>query len=413
MKAPEKHVYQVGGSVRDELLELPVHDRDWVVVGATPELMQQEGFVPVGKDFPVFLHPETREEYALARTERKSGKGYKGFTVYASPTVTLAEDLARRDLTINAMAKDQGGRLIDPYGGLSDLRQGILRHVSDAFAEDPLRVLRVARFKARFPHFTIAGETLALMQQMALSGELEDLVPERVWQELARGLMEKNPSEMFLTLRLCHALRVILPEVDRLFGVPQNPAYHPEIDTGIHVMMVIDVAAVMNSNLPIRFAALVHDLGKGLTPAWILPGHKGHEKRGAGLVPPLCARLRIPADCRELGIMAARFHGIIHKGAKLSPKAILRVLELTDAFRRKTRFLALLEVARADSRGRQGYEAEPYPQQDFWKKALSVALAVDPGAIAKGQQDGQAIRKAIHKARLQRLQSLQQNQSGL
>lgn len=407
MTAPEKRVYQVGGSVRDELLGLPVHDRDWVVIGATPEAMQQEGFIPVGKDFPVFLHPKTKEEYALARMERKSGKGYKGFRIDASPTVTLEEDLARRDLTINAMAKDQNGRLIDPYGGLADLRQGILRHVSGAFVEDPLRVLRLARFKARFPHFTIADETMALMQQMALSGELQDLVPERVWQELTRGLMEKKPSEMFLTLHGCHALRVILPEVDQLFGVPQKLAYHPEIDTGIHVMMVLDVAAAMNSNLPIRFAALVHDLGKGLTPPWMLPSHKGHEKKGAKLVPPLCARLRIPADCRELGTMAARFHGIIHKGAKLSPKAILRVLELTDAFRRKTRFLALLEIAQADFRGRRGYETEQYPQQDFWENALSAALTVDTGAIAKGQKNGQTIRKAIHRARLQRLQTLQ------
>lgn len=406
MKAPEKRVYQVGGSVRDELLGLPVHDRDWVVVGATPEVMQQEGFIPVGKDFPVFLHPISKEEYALARTERKSGKGYKGFTVYSSPMVTLAEDLARRDLTINAMAKDQDGRLIDPYGGLADLRQGILRHVSDAFVEDPLRVLRAARFKARFPHFTIAGETMTLMQQMALSGELLDLVPERVWQEIARGLMEKKPSEMFLTLRLCHALRVILPEVDRLFGVPQNPAYHPEIDTGIHVMMVLDAAATMALDLPERFAALLHDIGKGLTPKSMWPSHKGHEKKGVKLVLPLCERLRTPGDCRDLALLASRFHGIIHKGSKLSPKAVLRVLELTDAFRRQKRFLSLLEVAQADSRGRKGHEAAPYPQQDFWKKALSAALAVDPGAIAKGQQDGQAIRKAIHKARLQRLQSL-------
>lgn len=405
VKKIKKRIYQVGGSVRDELLGLPGHDRDWVVVGATPEEMQQEGFIPVGKDFPVFLHPASKEEYALARTERKSGKGYKGFTVYASPEVKLEEDLARRDLTINAMAKDEKGQLIDPYGGLDDLQKGILRHVSDAFVEDPLRVLRVARFKARFPHFSIAKETLCLMKEITQSGELYDLVPERIWQELSRGLMETKPSEMLLTLRACDALMAILPEINHLFGIPQKPEYHPEVDTGIHVMMVIDAAAAMNLDLPERFAALLHDIGKGLTPKSIWPSHKGHEKRGAKLVLPLCKRLRAPGDCRDLSLMASRFHGIIHDGSKLSPKAVLRVLELTDAFRRPKRFLSLLDVAKADSKGRKGYENDPYPQKTFWTQALAVALSVNTGQIARTQRNGHDIRKAIHDERLKALQT--------
>ena len=391
--------YLVGGAVRDELLGLPVQDRDWVVVGATPELMTQQGYLPVGRDFPVFLHPQTKEEYALARTERKSGRGYKGFTVFADPAVTLEEDLRRRDLTINALAKGPAGDIIDPYGGQCDLRAKVLRHVSEAFAEDPLRVLRVARFAARFADFSVAPETMALMARMTAAGELADLVPERVWQELARGLMEARPSRMFEVLRACGALAVILPEVDHLFGVPQPPEYHPEKDTGVHVMLVVDWAARQGHSLPVRFAALAHDLGKGVTPAALWPKHHGHEAAGVALVQALAARLRLPAEVRDLAVIVARDHGNAHRALELRASTQVELLERCDAFRRPERFELFLQACACDFHGRPGFEALPYPQAEHLRRALAAAQGVDAGAIA--QRQPAAIRQAIFQARAQ------------
>lgn len=393
-------VFCVGGAVRDELLGLPVQDRDWVVVGSTPEEMLSRGFTPVGKDFPVFLHPRTHEEYALARTERKSGRGYHGFTFHTSPEVTLEEDLARRDLTINAIAKAEDGTLIDPFGGRADLEKKILRHVSPAFAEDPVRILRVARFAARFADFSIAPETLALMRAMVENGEVDHLVPERVWQELARGLMEHRPSRMFESLRACGALAKLLPELDRLWGVPQRADYHPEVDTGVHVMMVIDMAARLNLSLPARFAALTHDLGKGMTPAEILPRHVGHEQRSVALLEPLCERLRVPAACRDLALLVARFHGDLHKVAELRPETQLKILERCDALRRPARFTEILAACEADYRGRLGWEDKDYAAARSWRQALAAAQAVDAGAIAKACADPQQIPARIHEARV-------------
>ena len=391
--------YLVGGAVRDELLGLPVQDRDWVVVGATAELMMQRGYLPVGRDFPVFLHPQTKEEYALARTERKSGRGYKGFTVFADPAVTLEEDLRRRDLTINALAKGPAGDIIDPYGGQCDLRAKVLRHVSEAFAEDPVRVLRVARFAARFADFSVAPETVALMARMTAAGELADLVPERVWQELARGLMEARPSRMFEVLRACGALAVILPEVDHLFGVPQPPEYHPEKDTGVHVMLVVDWAARRGHSLPVRFAALAHDLGKGVTPPELWPKHHGHEAAGVGLVQALAARLRLPAEVRDLAVIVARDHGNAHRALELRPSTLVELLERCDAFRRPERFELFLQACACDFHGRPGFEALPYPQAEHLRRALAAAQGVDAGAIA--QRQPAAIRQAIFQARAQ------------
>ena len=335
----------VGGAVRDELLGFAVQDKDYVVVGATPEQMVEQGYRPVGKDFPVFLHPKTHDEYALARTERKTAKGYKGFQVHASPEVTLEEDLARRDLTINAIAKDVNtktkdghGRLIDPYNGVADIKNKTLRHVSTAFAEDPVRILRAARFAARLPDFTIAPETFELMRQMVRDGEVDALVSERVWQELAKGLMEAKPSCMFEVLRECGALQKILPEVDRLWGVPQPAQHHPEIDTGVHVMMVIDYAASQNYSLPVRFAALTHDLGKGTTPADALPRHIGHEERSVSLLKDVCKRLRVPNDCKELAHIVAKFHGKVHRAHEMRPGTLVQFLHDTDAIRHPHRF---------------------------------------------------------------------------
>jgi tRNA nucleotidyltransferase (CCA-adding enzyme) len=333
--------YLVGGSVRDELLGLPVKDHDYVVVGSTPEEMARRGYRPVGKDFPVFLHPQSQEQYALARTERKISRGYKGFEVYAAPEVTLQEDLARRDLTINAIAKDQDGNIIDPFNGVSDLEAGWLRHVSPAFSEDPVRVLRTARFAARFG-FRIAPETLALMNDMVHNGEVDALVPERVWQEFARGLMEHKPSRMFYALRECGALTRIMPEVDALFGVPQPAQHHPEIDTGLHSMLVIDYAASQNYSLPVRFAALTHDLGKGTTPPQEWPRHIGHEARSVQLVKDLCERIRTPNDERDLALLAARYHGDVHRAAELRPTTIADMLQAVDAYRKPERFDPIL-----------------------------------------------------------------------
>jgi tRNA nucleotidyltransferase (CCA-adding enzyme) len=401
-------IYAVGGAVRDELLGLPVADRDYVVVGATPEEMVALGFRPVGKDFPVFLHPQTHEEYALARTERKTARGYKGFQVFAAPEVTLEEDLARRDLTINAIAKDEAGLFIDPHGGIADLKAGVLRHVSLAFVEDPVRVLRVARFAARFG-FAIAPETLALMREMAVGGEVDALVPERVWQELARGLMEKIPSRMILALRECGALARILPELDILFGVPQTEQYHPEIDTGVHVMMVVDYAAAQNYDLPVRFAALTHDLGKGATPRAEWPRHIGHEARSFELAKPLCQRLRVPNDCRELALMVARFHGVPLRAFELRPETLLKLLLETDALRQPWRFEAFLLVCTADCCGRLGYQDAVFEPADFLREALKAAQAVDAGAVARQCADPAQIRDRVYEARLAAIKAWREN----
>lgn len=398
--------YCVGGAVRDELLGLPVKDKDFVVVGATPPAMLDAGYRPVGKDFPVFLHPKTHDEYALARTERKTGAGYKGFAVHASPEVTLEEDLARRDLTINAIAKDVDGKLIDPFNGVADLKTRTLRHVSDAFAEDPVRILRAARFAARFTEFSVAPETLKLMQQMVQNGEVDALVPERIWQELSKGLMEQKPSRMFEVLRACGALQKILPELDKLWGVPQPPQHHPEIDTGVHVMMVIDYAAKQNFTLPVRFAALMHDLGKGTTPADLLPRHIGHEVRSVDLLKDICKRLRAPNDCRELAHIVAKFHGKLHQTSKMRPGTLLEFLIDLDALRQPARFHDFLKACEADSRGRTGMESCAIPEADLMLKVLDAASSVDAGVVASAFSEPESIKTAVYEARLDAVKSV-------
>lgn len=393
--------YLVGGAVRDELLGFAVKDKDYVVVGSTPEAMVAAGFKPVGKDFPVFLHPETRDEYALARTERKTAKGYKGFVIHASPEVTLEQDLARRDLTINAIAKAEDGRLVDPFHGVADIHSKTLRHVSDAFAEDPVRILRIARFSARLTDFNVAPETLQLMRQMVEAGEVDALVAERVWQELAKGLMEQKPSRMFEVLRACGALQKILPELDRLWGVPQPPQHHPEIDTGVHVMMVVDYAASSNFSLPVRFAALMHDLGKGTTPRDLLPKHVGHEQRSANLLKEVCKRLRVPNDCKELGVMTARFHGKLHQALQMRHATLLEFLVELDAIRQPERFRDFLKACEADSRGRTGYEDCATPAADLMEKVLSAAAYVDAGAVAAACETPEQIKAKVFEARLE------------
>ena len=408
--------YLVGGAIRDALLGQPGSDRDWVVVGATPEEMVARGFVPVGRDFPVFLHPVTREEYALARTERKSAPGYRGFTIHAAPDVTLEEDLARRDLAINSIAvpaelvgpdgqfdsKNAAG-LIDPFGGRQDLERKLLRHVTDAFREDPVRILRVARFAARFTDFTVAPETLALMRDMVAAGEADALVPERVWQELARGLMERKPSRMFEVLRACDALAVLLPEVDRLWGVPQPAAHHPEIDTGVHLMLVLDMAAQLDAPLPVRFACLTHDLGKGTTPAELLPRHHGHEQRSARLLRGLCERWRVPTELRELAEVVAREHGNIHQSATLGAEALVRLLERCDAIRKPDRFAQVLLACECDARGRAGLQERPYPPRQRLLAVLASVQGVATDAVAAQAQQagysGERIGAEIRKAR--------------
>ena len=393
-------IFSVGGAVRDELLGLPVQDRDFVVVGASPEAMLARGFRPVGKDFPVFLHPRTHEEYALARTERKAGHGYKGFAFHASPEVTLEEDLARRDLTINAIARAEDGTLIDPFGGVADLRARILRHVGPAFVEDPVRILRVARFAARFADFSLAPETLALMRRMTASGEVDHLVAERVWQELARGLMEATPSRMIRALHECGALGRILPALDRLFGVPQRADYHPEIDTGVHVLMALDCAAREGFALPVRFAVLLHDLGKGLTPAADLPRHPGHEGRGLRLVEEVCAYLKAPAECRDLALLVARYHGDIRRGPEMRASTIVRLLEKADALRRPQRFQQLLQACDCDFHGRLGWEDRPVPGRELFPAALEAAQSVDAAAIARACERKEDIPGRLHAARV-------------
>jgi len=399
MKDNLYQIYCVGGAVRDGLLKLPIKDRDWVVVGATPELMEAQGYRPVGKDFPVFLHPETHEEYALARTERKTSLGYKGFSVYAAPDVTLEQDLSRRDFTVNAIAQANDGTLIDPYNGVADLKAGVLRHVSAAFSEDPVRILRAARFVARFG-FSIAPETLELMRAMVNNGEVDALVAERVWQELARGLLEKNPSRFITTLRDCGALKKILPEVDALFGVPQPPKYHPEIDCGIHTMMVLDDTARHGYALEVRFAALMHDLGKGNTPQDILPRHIGHEMRSVDLLRALCDRLRVPGECRDLGLLVARYHGDVHRAQELRADTIVRLFQSCDAWRKPERFVQLLDACASDARGRTGHEQDAYPQAQLLQRLLQEALSVNAGEIAQNCPDKSLIAEHIKEARI-------------
>jgi tRNA nucleotidyltransferase (CCA-adding enzyme) len=403
--------YVVGGAVRDALLGLPVSDRDHVVVGASPEAMTRAGFRPVGSDFPVFLHPETHEEYALARTERKSGHGYQGFTFHAAPDVTLEQDLARRDLTINAMAREEDGAIIDPYNGRADLAARVLRHVGPAFAEDPVRILRVARFAARFHDFSLAPETLQLMRGMVAAGEVDYLVAERVWKELSRGLMEAMPSRMFLVLRECGALTRLLPELDVLFGVPQNPKSHPEVDTGDHVMRVIDQAARRGYPLPVRYAALCHDLGKGTTPREQWPHHGGHEARGVEPVREVSRRLRAPRDCAELARIVARWHGEAHGALEMHAPRLLGLLHATDALRQPGRFEAFLQACQADYSGRPGFEAREFPSAERLRAALEAALAVDAGAVANGLTDGDTIREAVARSRTEAIRARLENLS--
>jgi tRNA nucleotidyltransferase (CCA-adding enzyme) len=394
--------YLVGGAIRDRLLGLEPNTRDWVVVGATPGELEARGFRAVGRDFPVFLHPETAEEYALARTERKSGPGYRGFVVHAAPDVTLEDDLVRRDLTINAIAESADGQLIDPYGGQRDLEDRVLRHVSPAFIEDPVRILRLARFAARFHSlgFTVADETMDLMRRMVADGEVDALVPERVWQETLRALGTDHPRAFFEVLRACGALARIYPELDRLFGVPQPPAHHPEIDTGLHTMMVLDQATRLSDDLQVRFAALVHDLGKGTTPADLLPKHHGHEARGARLVRELGTRLRIPKDFVSLGERVARYHLHCHRALELKPSTVIELIEALDAFRRPARFEQYLLACEADARGRTGLEDRDYPQAAYLRSALAAAGAVDATSIAGQGLTGVKLGEAIKDARI-------------
>lgn len=401
-------IYLVGGAVRDALLGRPVAERDWVVVGATPEELQAQGFTPVGRDFPVFLHPHTREEHALARLERKTGPGYRGFVTEFAPDVTLEQDLARRDLTINAMAQAADGHLIDPHGGRTDLERRVLRHVSPAFVEDPVRILRIARFLARFAHlgFSVAAETLDLMRQMSASGELDSLVPERVWRELERLLGEPTPRAGIELLRECGALRIVLPELDALFGVPQSPKWHPEVDTGEHVLLALQVAAGRAAPVSVRFAVLMHDLGKALTPRGEWPKHIAHEARGVPAIESLCQRLRVPQEHRDLAVLASRFHTHVHRGLELRATTLLEVLESADAFRRPGRFAELLEVCECDARGRLGFADQPYPQRARFEQALEAASATTLQPDERDGLLGAAIGERLRRKRLAAIEAL-------
>jgi tRNA nucleotidyltransferase (CCA-adding enzyme) len=403
-------VYLVGGAVRDAMLGMPVRERDWVVVGASREQLLQLGYREVGRDFPVFLHPDSHEEYALARRERKIAPGYRGFSVEFGPEVTLEQDLARRDLTINAMARSADGALIDPYGGKRDIEARTLRHVSDAFIEDPVRVLRVARFAARLAPlgFRVAADTLSLMQSMVLRHEVDALVAERVWQETEKALREPAASTFFTVLRDCGALERIYPEIDALFGVPQPAEWHPEIDTGLHTLMVLDQAARLSDDAKVRFAALVHDLGKGTTPRSEWPSHRGHEERSAALIEALAARLRIPGDYRELALIVARYHGIVHRALELRPKTILEFMERADAFRRPERFAEALLACEADSRGRTGLENEPYPQRAYLLAARDAAAAVKPAPADIATSSGAKIADGLHRSRVRAIAAVRE-----
>lgn len=406
-------IYLVGGAVRDELLGCPVKERDWVVVGATEEQLVKQGFTPVGKDFPVFLHPETKEEYALARTERKTAPGYSGFVCHAAPDVTLEEDLARRDLTINAIAKDPDGHITDPFGGKADLEQRILRHVSPAFVEDPVRILRLARFAARFHHFgfRVAEETETLMRQMVQDGEVDHLVPERVWKELSRALLEPHPGVFIETLRSCGALARILPELERLFGIPQPPQHHPEVDTGLHTLLSLQQAAHLSNELRGRFATLMHDLGKAETPASLLPKHHGHEKRSLALIKTLCARLAVPKDCRDLALAVAEFHTHCHRVTELKAATLVKTLERLDAFRRPERFKEFLLCCEADARGRTGLEQRPYPQAEYFAQALARCQEVSVADLMEQGYSGPQLGQKLHQARISAVQQLVREQT--
>lgn len=405
-------VYLVGGAVRDELLGLPVNEKDWCVVGESPETLLRLGYRPVGSDFPVFLHPDSGEEYALARTERKTAAGYHGFSFYTAPDVTLDDDLRRRDLTINAMARDSDGALIDPFGGASDIEDRILRHVSNAFAEDPVRILRAARFAARFHDlgFRVASETMQLMTDMVAAGEASALAPERVWKETEKALGGPNPHVFFATINECNALKIVYPEIHALFGVPQPEKWHPEIDCGLHTMMVLEQAANLSDDLAVRFAALVHDLGKATTRQEDLPKHPGHEKRSVGIVKSLCKRMPVPNACRDLGLLAAEFHAHCHRAFELRPETLLKVFERTDAFRRPERFRQFLLACEADARGRTGFEDAPYPQADYLRNAQVAASEIDTEDLRSGDKNGAAIGKEIRARRIRALTDYKKTQ---
>ena len=394
--------YLVGGAVRDALLSLPIKDKDWVVVGATPDEMINAGYQQVGRDFPVFLHPQSREEYALARTERKSGFGYTGFSCYAAPDVTLEQDLQRRDLTVNALAQTENGDIIDPYGGQRDLQQRILRHVSPAFAEDPLRVLRVARFAARYAHlsFRIADETMTLMREMTAAGELAHLTPERVWKETENALRSPNPQVFFQTLRDCGALAVLFPEIDALFGVPAPAKWHPEIDTGVHTLMTVTMAAMLSPDVDVRFATLCHDLGKGLTPPELWPRHHGHGPAGVRLVAGVCERLRVPNEIRDLAKLVAEYHDLIHTFPMLQPKTIVKLFDAIDAWRKPQRVEQIALTSEADVRGRAGFEANDYPQGRLLREAWEVARSVSTKAVVEAGFSGIEVREELTKRRI-------------
>jgi tRNA nucleotidyltransferase (CCA-adding enzyme) len=404
------NIFLVGGAVRDRFLGLPVKDRDWVVVGASPKQLNGLGYRSVGKDFPVFLHPDSHEEYALARTERKTSVGYHGFEFNTASDVTLEQDLLRRDLTINAMAEDEHGNLVDPLNGQQDLKNRVLRHVSSAFAEDPVRILRVARFLARFHRFgfSIADETLALMRDMVKAGEVDALVPERVWQEMAKALTEPNPEQFILALRECGALKVLFPEIDALFGVPQVKVYHPEVDTGVHVMMVLQQCCLLTNNPVTRFAALTHDLGKATTEADILPHHYGHEDRGVDLVKGLCERLKIPNEYRQLAMLTSAYHTHVHRAFEVKPKTLLKVLAATDAFRRPDRFAQFLIACKADSRGRPTFESREYLQADFYALLLEKTKGIDVAPIIEAGFRGEQVKEQLRRVRLRTIAEVRQ-----
>ena len=404
-------IYKVGGAVRDRLLNRPVTDVDWVVVGSDAHTMEQKGFRPVGGDFPVFLHPKTGEEYALARTERKSGVGYGGFTFFASPTVTLEEDLIRRDLTINAMAEDEHGAITDPYGGQQDLAARVLRHVSPAFAEDPLRVLRVARFAARFAPlgFSVAPETLSLMRELSASGELAELTAERVWKEISRALMEARPDVFIEVLKASGALKALLPEVDQLFGVPQRAEHHPEVDTGIHALMVLKKCAELNAPLTVRWAALMHDLGKGTTPKDQWPRHIAHETRGLALVKKVNNRFKVPKECAELALLVCEYHTHAHRAFELRAETLATLLQRFDVYRRPERFEEFVQACKADAQGRLGFEHRPYPQADYLLSAMQTARAINAAPLLAQGLQGAELGKALNAARLQALAVFKSN----
>lgn len=404
-------IYLVGGAVRDELLGYPFKEKDWVVVGATVDDMIAGGYQQVGKDFPVFLHPETKEEHALARTERKTAAGYKGFEVHASPDVTLEEDLIRRDLTINAIAKDNNGEFIDPFNGIKDINNRVLRHVSDAFSEDPVRILRIARFMARYAHldFSIADETMVLMKSMVAAGEVDALVPERVWQEMEKALSEKTPMQFIETLRECGALKRIIPELDCLWGVPQPIEHHPEIDTGVHTMLVLEQACKLSTNPQVRFAALLHDLGKGTTPKEEWPRHIAHEARGAKIVLEVCKRMRIPNEFRDLGERTARFHLHYHRALELKPSTVVETLEQLDAFRKPERFENFLLASEADARGRPGYEDKVFRQGDYFRQALLATKNINVAKLREQGFENMALANKIKEARIYKAKKLKES----